>query len=97
LPQLILAQALVRRLDAFASLESGRIHELQKLRGEVRDIGAGGDFSALDHLDRQLAAAGGGLFPSIGGSSVRDSGSRRGAGAAVVSKAKLAPGKQKKG
>jgi hypothetical protein len=96
-----LPQALVRRLDAFATLESGRIHELQKLRGEVRDIGGGGGFSALDHLDRQLAAAGGGLFPSIGGGSAREGGSRRGGGTAgggeAAGKAKVAPVKKKKG
>jgi hypothetical protein len=94
LPLLLLTrlQALVRRLDAFAHLESSRIHELQKLRGEVRDIAGGGAFSALDHLDRQLAAAGGGLFPSISGSSALES-SRRAAGAG---KAKIIPGKKTK-
>jgi hypothetical protein len=88
----------VRRLDAFASLESSRIQELQRLRGDVRDIAGGGAFTALDHLDRQLAAAGGGLFPSIAGGSAPES-SRRGAGAGVsgAGKAKSTPGKKKKG
>ncbi len=98
--RLTFLQALVRRLDAFASLESSRIHELQKLKGEVRDIAGGGAFFALDHLDRQLAAAGGGLFPSIAGGAVPES-SRRGAGAGagapVSGKAKSTPGKKKKG
>jgi hypothetical protein len=89
---LIFTQSLVRRLDAFAHLESSRIHELQKLRGEVRDIAGGGAFSALDHLDRQLAAAGGGLFPNISGSSAQES-SRRGASA--VGKSKITPKKKK--
>ncbi len=89
-------QALVRRLDAFAQLESSRIHELQKLRGDVRSIAGSGDFSALDDLDRQLAAAGGGLFPSIGRNSVQES-SSRGAGAAVGGRAKISLGKKKKG
>jgi hypothetical protein len=80
-------------LDAFAHVESGRIHELQKLRGEVRDIAGGGAFSALDHLDRQLAAAGGGLFPSISGNGALESG-RKGA---VAGKAKITPGKKTKG
>lgn len=88
-------QALIRRLDAFAQLESSRIHELQKLRGDVRGIAGSGDFSALDNLDRQLAAAGGGLFPSIGRGSAQES--SRGAGAAVGGKAKITPGKKKKG
>jgi hypothetical protein len=88
-------QALIRRLDAFAQLESSRIHELQKLRGDVRGIAGAGDFSALDNLDRQLAAAGGGLFPSIGRNSAMES--SRGAGAAVGGKAKITPGKKKKG
>jgi hypothetical protein len=94
LHHLTLLKALVRRLDAFASLESSRIHELQKLKGEVRDIAGGGAFFALDHLDRQLAAAGGGLFPSIAAGSVPES-SRRGAGAgpSVAGKAKSTPGK----
>lgn len=92
LRSLIFTQSLVRRLDAFAHLESSRIHELQKLRGEVRDIAGGGAFSALDHLDRQLAAAGGGLFPNISGSSAQES-SRR--GASVVGKSKITPKKKK--
>ncbi len=88
----------MRRLDAFASLESIRIHELQKLKGEVRDIAGGGDFFALDHLDRQLAAAGGGLFPSITGSR-RPESSRRAAetGAKVAGRVKSTPGKKKNG
>jgi hypothetical protein len=90
---LILPQALVRRLDAFAHLESSRILDLQKLKGDVRDIAGGSAFTALDHLDRHLAAAGGGLFPNISGSSAPESG-RRGAQASVASKAKGTKGKK---